>query len=314
MGSKWSTVSITGYKASSPSDDGQSTEANKVKYSTIYTNLTDPLNVASTAVIAKLDELFTDATVAVSTNYTTVASDHTKWLEVTGTVTITLLAAATATAGYRVGVKNVGTGLVTVARSAADTIDGATSLAIGPSGAIPFVVNAAVDGYTHTHTDNLLAQTLAIGYGVLDPASDGDISHVVECDTVGVDLGSNWDTTVGRGFYIVPFDGIYQTAIFATFAGGISDGGRVRALCRVDSTGMNPASPVWAEATGEAYSQGVHSENFNGFSVANVRSVYSVLQPFTAGTLVAAGGALTAWSGADGELRASLSIHCVKRT
>ena len=46
MGTKWSTVSVSGYNSSPPSDDGSTTTANEVKWSTIKTKLPDPLKTA----------------------------------------------------------------------------------------------------------------------------------------------------------------------------------------------------------------------------------------------------------------------------
>ena len=147
MGNKWSTTAITGYKANSPTDDGAETAANQVNYRSITTNLTDPLNSSLTVVIASLNDLFSNGTVAKSGSYTTTTSDHTRLIQVTGSNTITLLAAATAGAGYSVTVKNSGTGLVTVSRDGTDTINGATSVTLAAGHAIQFVVNAAGDGY-----------------------------------------------------------------------------------------------------------------------------------------------------------------------
>ena len=56
MGTKYSTVTISGYNSSAPSDDGSTTEANKVKWSTIKTKLNDPVKTRTdsmdTALIA----------------------------------------------------------------------------------------------------------------------------------------------------------------------------------------------------------------------------------------------------------------------
>ena len=147
MGNKWSTTTITGYNADPPTDDGAVTENNRVKYSTITTNLSNPLKSSLTTVIAKLDELFSITTLAKSAPYTTVASDHTKVIEVTGTTTITLLAAATAGAGYRTTIKNAGTNIVTVDGNGAETIDGAANIALAANASVDVVINAAGTGW-----------------------------------------------------------------------------------------------------------------------------------------------------------------------
>lgn len=151
MATKWSTVSISGYGGLTPSDDGAATEANKVKYSTIKTDLTNPLNSALTSALSGLTEAFNDGTVAKSGTYSTTATDHARTIECTSTFTLSLLAAATAGAGYRVKVKNAGTGIITVSRSSTDTIDGATSINLLPQASREFVVNAAGTGYDSLH-------------------------------------------------------------------------------------------------------------------------------------------------------------------
>lgn len=147
MATKWSAVSISNYGAASPADDGTATEANKVKYSTIKTDLTNPLNTALTSALSGLTEAFNDGTIAKSGTYSTTATDHARTIECTSTFTLSLLAAATAGAGYKVTVKNAGTGIITVARSSTDTIDGATSFILYQKESATFVVNQAGTGY-----------------------------------------------------------------------------------------------------------------------------------------------------------------------
>lgn len=48
----YTSVTITGYNSSPPSDDGAQTEANKIKWSTQKTKLSDPLNTGLTNVNA----------------------------------------------------------------------------------------------------------------------------------------------------------------------------------------------------------------------------------------------------------------------
>ena len=195
MGKKWATVATTGYKTTlTVPDDGTKVEGNRIKYSTITTDLTDPLNTAIGSAVANLDQLFTEANTATSTNYTTVASDHATWLEVTGTKTITLLAAATATAGYRVGVKNVSTGVVTVARSSTDTIDGATSIVLQPKMSHLFNVNAATDGYTKSGS----------GAGGLEEITSGAVSTSTDLTITGLD-------TTYKSFFLVLSNGTVST-------------------------------------------------------------------------------------------------------
>lgn len=180
MGAKWSTVSTATYADGSPSDDGSATEANRIKFTTIRTDLTDPLDTAIDAIVANLDELFDESTTPTATNYTTVASDHTHILEVTSAKTITLLAASTAGASYRVGVYASGAD-VTVARSGADTINGATSLIVSAGKLRWFTVNGAGDGYI---TDDISGLPRGYISGLLVTNDGGDPDN-----WIGVSVG-----------------------------------------------------------------------------------------------------------------------------
>lgn len=59
MGTKYSSVSVASYNANPPSDDGSTTESNKVKWSTHKSKLTDPIKTAlesiNTALVTALD-------------------------------------------------------------------------------------------------------------------------------------------------------------------------------------------------------------------------------------------------------------------
>lgn len=171
MGAKWSTVSMPTYAANSPSDDGAATAGNIIKYATILTDLTNPLEGGITSVIDKLDELFTEATTPISTSRATVASDHATILETTNGI-ISLLAAATAGAGYRVGVYASGAN-ITVQRSSTDTINGATSVIVPDKGLMWFTVNAAGDGYLVTGDNPGMHK---IARGTLSSAATLDIT------------------------------------------------------------------------------------------------------------------------------------------
>lgn len=155
MGTKYSSQSTSGYNASPPADDGSTTEANKTKWSTILTKLTDILKTFTEAVNTELVEHFDVGPISKSTAYTTTAAENMQTIEVSGTTTITLGAASSMGAGYIVTIKNTSSSTVTVARSGADTIDGATSVSLDAQyDAITVQVNASTDGYWVTARDD----------------------------------------------------------------------------------------------------------------------------------------------------------------
>jgi hypothetical protein len=68
-----------------------------------------------------------------TTTYTTTAADRGRLIDCTsGTFTVTLLAAATAGAGFLQPIKNSGTGYITVDANSSETIDGALTLILAP--------------------------------------------------------------------------------------------------------------------------------------------------------------------------------------
>ena len=150
MGTKYSTNTTSGYNATPPADDGTVSEANKVKYSTIKTKLADPVKDRGDTINTELVEHFDQGPDTHSTAHTTVAGDYNTVLEVTGTTTISLLDASTATAGYFVTVVNVGSNTVTVdLTTGTDTLDGTVdgSKSLAANDGATFIVNSAADGY-----------------------------------------------------------------------------------------------------------------------------------------------------------------------
>jgi hypothetical protein len=104
MGQKYSTTAITGYNSPPPADDGSSTEANKVKWSTIKTKLPDPLKTAIESINTKLVDAFDTSVVSKTASSVSVgASDNGKLLAFDTTsnaITANLAAAATLGDGW----------------------------------------------------------------------------------------------------------------------------------------------------------------------------------------------------------------------
>jgi hypothetical protein len=139
MGTKYSSVSVSGYNSSPPADDGSSTSANQVKWSTIKAKLPDPLKTALESINGNLATFANFGSRQVTASDTTLASDHMKTIEIASTVsasvTISLGDATTMADGYIVTIKNSSTITQTVGRATVgDTIDGAASNFSLPSG------------------------------------------------------------------------------------------------------------------------------------------------------------------------------------
>ena len=126
MGTKYTSVVVTGYNATPPSDDGAQTDANKVKWSYHKTKIGDPLNNAIAAINTALVTAFDASAAAKTISYTTTAADNGKLIEAnTAAIVISLLDAATAAAGYTVSIYNGSAAAITVGRqTGGNTING----------------------------------------------------------------------------------------------------------------------------------------------------------------------------------------------
>lgn len=150
MGTKYTSQSVSAYNNSPPSDDGSQTAANKITWAGIKTKLADTLNTFIAAVNSQLVTALDYSTTSTSAPYTTVAGDHQKPIQVTGTTTISLGDATTMGVGYQAIVMNVGVATVTIAlATATDTLDGTTNgtSTLVPGQSATYAVNAAHNGY-----------------------------------------------------------------------------------------------------------------------------------------------------------------------
>mgnify|MGYP005817360219 CR=1 FL=1 len=146
MGTKFSTVSRSGYNASPPADDGTVAASNQVNWSKHKTKLSDPIADQVDSLQTALTSHFNQGPDAKSTNYTTVAGDYNKVLNVTAGVTISLISVASVSTGYRVYVYNSHSSAITVdLANSGDALDGTTngSVSIPVKGALEFIVSAS---------------------------------------------------------------------------------------------------------------------------------------------------------------------------
>ena len=177
MGTKYSTVTVSGYNSSPPSDDASQTAANQVKWSTIKTKLPDPLKTAIESINSSL-VTFTDfGSRQITSSDTTVAGDHMKTIEigplVSTSITVSLGDAATMAAGYIVTVKNSSPNSQTIGRATAgDKVDGvAANITLPSKCSLTFrVANTASEGYL------TIAQFGLFGYDKIDPTKSFSLS------------------------------------------------------------------------------------------------------------------------------------------
>lgn len=153
MGTKYSSVSISGYNANPPADDGSQVASNQLQWSKHTTKIGGPLKTAIESINSTLVTTLNLSARLVTSSDSTVAGDHWKTLEigstVTAAITITLADAATMAAGYIVTVNNQSAVAHTIARAtASNVINSATSnVTLYPYSTIQFLVNAGTNGY-----------------------------------------------------------------------------------------------------------------------------------------------------------------------
>lgn len=265
MGTKFAGVSVSGYNANPPPDDGSQTAANQVFWSTIKSKLGDPLDTFAAAISAALTTALDFSVTQKSANYTTVAGDHMRTVEIAPTVssavTISLGDAATMTVGYTVRIKNSSAVVCTVGRiTSGDTIDGAAAdLSLNPGEAITATVNTAADGY------------LIISRG---PFLGGTVTG----DTI-----INADFQVDGGSFIFNESGGNQDARFE----GENDVNLLFTDASADAVGIGTSTPAGGSAKLDIFSAsatvGVRT-NYNGTVIGRLASSSTGVVNIGAGT------------------------------
>jgi len=186
MGSKYSTLSASGYNSSPPSDNGAQTATNLVKWSTHKTKLTDPIKALADAINTALVTAFDYSVRQITSNDSTVANDHMRCVEiapsVTAAVTVSLGDAATMGTVYRTYIKNSSARNQTLSRATGgDTIDGtAGDVTIPPGGGVIVQTNATPNGYLIVARHGPLVDSDAVAVG----SSDGTKKVRLEVDGV----------------------------------------------------------------------------------------------------------------------------------
>lgn len=147
MGTKFTTPIISGYNSTPPQDDGSQQASNLMTWAVVKTKLSDAIKNWIDTVNSRLTTHFDEGPVTKSTTYSTVDADYAKVIECDGTFTVSLQAPGTAGAGYRVVVKNAGSGTITVDVDGGANIDSASSVALAADGHLGAIVNAAATKY-----------------------------------------------------------------------------------------------------------------------------------------------------------------------
>ena len=136
MGAPYSSQSVSNYNSNPPPDDGSQTEANRIKWATIKTKLSDPLNTFASAVNTAIGTAFGKiiggaGVTSTSTSYQVLSTDQGKLVRASSSgITITTPDATDVGSPFVFGVLNDSTGDITLDGSGSQTIDGSSSVTL----------------------------------------------------------------------------------------------------------------------------------------------------------------------------------------
>ena len=225
MGTKYSTVSISSYNASPPSDDGTEDASNQINWVKHKDKLGDPLKTAIESINTNLVTALNQSIVAKADNYTITAAEHNKTVDVTTVsagVSIYLPDAVSAAAGFITTVSNnpdssdnFSLALTTDTNTINGNTDGTVDLPIGASRT--FIVNADINGFNAKASSGLAEGSVPFGEtlvfensgGAADPPTMSNESGQILC-TKEIRLRG---TNEGDALF-----GVNQDATFRAFA------------------------------------------------------------------------------------------------
>ncbi len=198
----------------------------------------------------------------------------------TGSWTMTLPAVATAGPGFMVVIRNTGTGSITVARSGADTIEGAATAAIGPGEvAVVFWRAAGAWGLLWLGARGVVRQTLASATSAVIFTFAPALYDEIQFDVYGVRAAFAGNTLVaqlsadGGATWLSSYAWVGQRMIqgSAPVAVGFPTGPDLPLLCGLDAVTGAPEG-IWGQislsAGGAGTARNSMSWEMRGFSSA----------------------------------------------
>ena len=138
MANQYDSVTITGYNATPPSDDGAQTDNNEVTWDKHKTKLGDPVKTGVEQVNTNIEAAFDKTLLAgvseISTTSTLVETQRGDLIRFTGAggITFNLLAVSTAGSSWDFAYRNDSSGNVTLDPDGSEQIDGASTKVIEP--------------------------------------------------------------------------------------------------------------------------------------------------------------------------------------
>lgn len=190
MGAPYSSTTPSGYNSNPPTDDGAATEANRGKWSTIKTKLTDPLNTFATAVNSAITAAFGKimggaGITSTAVNYTVVSTDQGKIVRATASaITITTPDATDVGTPFMFSVLNDSTGDITLDGSGSQTIDGDATVTIPANSGI--ILNTDGTNWFSTGQNFQKTQIVPQGYLTVIASATDAINPIPTSDQIGV--------------------------------------------------------------------------------------------------------------------------------
>lgn len=184
---RYTSQTISNYNLNSPPDDGSETAANQVKYATTKTKLADPIKELAEAVDSELSSfdgrIYPSGVTSSATNLTLTKTTHDgKNVRVTGSSTITLPQASSATATFHVIItKAESANTVTIDTQGSETIDGASSVTLTENGEAIGVVTDGSNWFIDARYTGA-SQPLPRGYlaGFIMSNNGSDAAHDID--------------------------------------------------------------------------------------------------------------------------------------
>ncbi len=225
----YSKVTVSGYNASPPSDDGTVSAANQLNWSKHIDKIGNPIKTAFDASETATEAAFAAVTPLLKTttsktaNFTVQTSPTeagTIYLvdATAGAITATLPAAATAAAGFAVTIKKVdsSTNIVTIDGDGAETIDGATTLTVTAQYAAVTVVSDGSEWHVGMERPAARSAVLARPSADLTNVTGDGTLYTIVFATEIYDRNGDFD---GTSTFTAPVTGIYQVGVTISIGG-----------------------------------------------------------------------------------------------
>lgn len=170
----YTSQSISGYNSGPPPDDGSTGSDNEITWLKHKTKLADPIKTLAEALNSELvtafGKIFLNGITSKTTTYTVQTSDRGKLISCSGTFTVSLLAAASATNGFMAALINNGSGVITLDGDTSETINGSTTITLNPGEWIVFTT----DGSTWEGLTGKPSAATAVYPGIVELATDAE--------------------------------------------------------------------------------------------------------------------------------------------